>query len=60
MERDRRAVSPEVAGRQPAPARRDHGLLVRRREGRQHIYRLSLQSLALVREWIRWHEAGKR
>ncbi|MDQ2870949.1 MAG: metalloregulator ArsR/SmtB family transcription factor [Acidobacteriota bacterium] len=36
------------------------GLLVRRREGRQHIYRLSLQSLGLVKEWIRWLEAGKK
>ena len=36
------------------------GLVVRERSGRQHIYRLSLQSLTLIKEWIRWLEAAKK
>ncbi len=36
------------------------GLLVRERSGRQHIYRLSLHSLALIKEWIRWLEVPKK
>ena len=35
------------------------GLLVRERQGRRHNYRLALESLAFVKEWIRWLEAGK-
>jgi DNA-binding transcriptional ArsR family regulator len=35
------------------------GLLATKRQGRRRIYRISLQSLDLVKDWIRWLETGR-